>query len=61
MEKVDHGLTVVMPNNPYANPVGPTFQEFVDFVISSLRDDEHWRPYNIHCASCHLNYDFILR
>ncbi|KAK3891716.1 hypothetical protein Pcinc_004404 [Petrolisthes cinctipes] len=60
-EKISKEQPVVMPSNPYANPVGPTFREFVDFVINAIIDDEHWRPHVVHCASCHMTYDFILR
>lgn len=47
--------------NPYANPIGPRFEEFVKFIVSSQKDDEHWRTYYNHCASCFIDYDFVLR
>lgn len=47
--------------NPYANPVGPTFTEFVQYVVGPYSDDEHWRPYHTHCAPCSIEYNFILR
>ncbi|KAF2362582.1 Sulfotransferase [Trinorchestia longiramus] len=47
--------------NPYANPVGPTFPEFVQFIINTREDDEHWRPFHSHCAACNINYDAILK
>ncbi|KAF2351584.1 Sulfotransferase [Trinorchestia longiramus] len=47
--------------NPFANPFGPTFTEFVNYVVSRHTDDEHWRPYHAHCAPCTLHYNFILK
>ncbi|XP_047741527.1 carbohydrate sulfotransferase 11 isoform X2 [Hyalella azteca] len=47
--------------NPFANPVGPTFTEFIKYVVSKPADDEHWTPYHQHCAPCSIDYNFILR
>ncbi|XP_076029930.1 uncharacterized protein LOC143018454 isoform X3 [Oratosquilla oratoria] len=52
---------IALRDNPYANPLGPTFIEFVKYVVTVRVDDEHWRPYNLHCSLCYINYDFILR
>lgn len=50
-----------LPHNPFANPVGPTFKEFAQYVADTKQDDEHWRSYSAHCAPCTLTYDFVLR
>ncbi|XP_047470657.1 carbohydrate sulfotransferase 11-like isoform X2 [Penaeus chinensis] len=59
--KVMAGLPVVLRGNPFASPVGPTFLEFVQFVIDSKHEDEHWRTYDSHCSPCLMDYDFVLR
>lgn len=38
---VKNGIAVVVPNNPFAHPLGPTFPEFVQYVVDTLFDDEH--------------------
>ena len=48
-------------NNPYASPVGPTFEEFLKHITTANYNDEHWVPYYKHCALCHMEYDFILK
>ncbi|XP_018023701.1 uncharacterized protein LOC108679561 [Hyalella azteca] len=55
-----HHLTRIK-GNPYSNPIGPTFPEFVQFIINARQDDEHWRPYYTHCAACYIKYHAILR
>ncbi|XP_018014307.1 carbohydrate sulfotransferase 12-like [Hyalella azteca] len=47
--------------NPFANPVGPTFTEFIKYVVSKHSDDEHWTPYHHQCAPCSIDYNFILK
>ncbi|XP_071535734.1 uncharacterized protein [Panulirus ornatus] len=59
--KIKAGLPVVLSDNPFAKPLGPTFEEFVQFVIDTRHDDEHWRTYFTHCAPCYVPYNFILR
>nr|XP_053645984.1 carbohydrate sulfotransferase 11-like [Cherax quadricarinatus] len=59
--KVKRGLPVVLPENPFATPLGPTFSEFVQYILDAHHDDEHWRTYEAHCSPCILPYDFILR
>ncbi|XP_037783886.1 uncharacterized protein LOC119580056 isoform X2 [Penaeus monodon] len=59
--KVMAGLPVVLRGNPFASPVGPTFLEFVQYVIDSKHEDEHWRTYYSHCSPCLMDYDFVLR
>ena len=49
------------PTNSYATPIGPTFPEFIKFVVESHVHDDHWQPYNLHCSTCLINYDFIIR
>lgn len=50
-----------IPGNPFATPLGPTFPEFVQHVVETSYDDEHWRSYASHCVPCTLSYDFVLR
>ncbi|XP_063607251.1 carbohydrate sulfotransferase 12-like [Penaeus indicus] len=59
--KVMAGLPVVLRNNPFASPVGPTFLEFVQYVVDVKFEDEHWRTYYSHCSPCLMDYDFVLR
>lgn len=60
-EAVDKEQRMALPGNPYAHPVGPTFSEFAQFVVATRRDDEHWRPYYKHCATCFIDYDVVLK
>ena len=47
-------------NNPYLNPIIPTFEEFVKFVINDLsnganrkrNDNQHWIPMSDLCSGC---------
>ncbi|XP_068207653.1 carbohydrate sulfotransferase 12-like [Palaemon carinicauda] len=59
--KVRAKLPVDLPGNPFAEPLGPTFSEFVQYVLSGRHTDEHWRPYYAHCSPCHISYQFVLR
>ncbi|XP_068206933.1 carbohydrate sulfotransferase 12-like isoform X2 [Palaemon carinicauda] len=59
--KIRAGVPVNLPGNPFAEPVGPTFSEFVQYVINAKQDDEHWRSYFVHCSPCHMTYQFVLR
>ncbi|MPC90499.1 hypothetical protein E2C01_085488 [Portunus trituberculatus] len=52
---------VSLPDNPFANPLGPSFPEFAQHVGETSYDDEHWRSYVSHCVPCVLSYDFVLR
>ena len=60
-KRVEDEIPVELEGNIYASPIGPTFEEFVKFVINTKLDDEHWSPYYKHCAICHVKYDFILK
>ncbi|KAL7646631.1 UNVERIFIED_CONTAM: hypothetical protein RMT77_001882 [Armadillidium vulgare] len=53
--------TVPLPKNPYTDPVGPTFEEFVRYIVHARMEDDHWRPYYIQCGMCHMVYDFVLK
>lgn len=46
--------------NPFATPLGPTFPEFVEHILTSEKQD-HWRPYTEHCLACALDYNMILK
>ncbi|RXG72293.1 hypothetical protein Avbf_09683 [Armadillidium vulgare] len=46
--------TVPLPKNPYTDPVGPTFEEFVRYIVHARMEDDHWRPYYIQCGMCHM-------
>ena len=59
--KIEAKVPIDLPGNFYASPPGPTFSEFVSWVASVKHDDEHWRPYYVHCSPCHVKYDFVLR
>ncbi|KAK7065189.1 hypothetical protein SK128_002678 [Halocaridina rubra] len=52
---------VGMPGNPYAEPPGPTFPEFVKYILYRRFADDHWRTYNEHCSPCAMKYKFIIR
>ncbi|KAK7016425.1 hypothetical protein SK128_026248 [Halocaridina rubra] len=47
--------------NPFTNPFGPTFSEFISYIIKAAPDNEHWRTYYMNCNPCKIHYDFILR
>ncbi|RXG54272.1 Carbohydrate sulfotransferase 10, partial [Armadillidium vulgare] len=51
----------ISSGNPFANPIGPTFEEFVKFVLSYPTNDDHWRPYYIQCSLCHMDYHYVMR
>ena len=55
------GAVVNLENNPMADPLGPTFTEFVRYVLSPYPDDEHWKPFIEHCSLCNVKYDYILK
>nr|XP_045620422.1 uncharacterized protein LOC123771744 [Procambarus clarkii]XP_045620423.1 uncharacterized protein LOC123771744 [Procambarus clarkii] len=59
--KVSREVPVILPYNPFAAPLGPTFSEFVQFILDAKYDDEHWRTYEAHCSPCLIPFDFILR
>ncbi|KAK7078862.1 hypothetical protein SK128_007283 [Halocaridina rubra] len=59
--KVKAGVPVKLPGNPFAKPLGPTFPEFVAYILHAKHDDEHWRTYYDHCSPCHMDYHVILR
>lgn len=59
--KVAAGVPVHLPGNPFAEPLGPMFSEFVQYVLHAKHDDEHWRTYFEHCSPCHMSYQFVLR
>ncbi|CAL4122498.1 unnamed protein product, partial [Meganyctiphanes norvegica] len=62
---VKAGKPVVLPHNPFAAPVGPTFPEFASYIAMVRKYAyyiyEHWRPFHMHCSPCHIEYDFVLR
>lgn len=60
-EKLRSNKSVVLPDNPFATPLGPTFPEFAQYVINAKYDDDHWATYYDHCSPCHVRYDFVLR
>jgi len=57
----------VDPDNPYMNPLGVTFMEFIKKVISTYlknghrppHNDPHWLPASDMCAICSIDYDII--
>ncbi|CAL4146656.1 unnamed protein product, partial [Meganyctiphanes norvegica] len=59
--KVDAELPESLKDNPYANPIGPTFAEFTSFVLDSTHEDEHWIPMYKYCSLCRIDYNFILK
>ena len=47
--------------NPYENPLGPTFLEFSKAVLYDNKQDMHWARYEKWCAPCHSNYSSIVK
>lgn len=49
----------------WQKPPGPTFKEFIRFVIDSHRNgrhfDEHWSPIYSFCTPCSINYTMIAK
>ena len=39
----------------------PTFQEFIQYIISNPDQDLHWMSYYKHCAPCTIEYDAIIK
>lgn len=48
-------------NNPFNNPMGPTFTEFSKSVLLDNISDMHWASYQSYCAPCFMNYSAIVR
>lgn len=46
-------------------PPGPTFKEFITFLIGSHKNgrnfDEHWTPIYSFCTPCSINYTLIAK
>lgn len=46
-------------------PPGPTFKEFITFLIDSHKNgrnfDEHWTPIYSFCTPCSINYTLIAK
>ena len=47
------------PDNPFDNPLGPTFTEFSKARLLDKISDDHWAPYEKYCAPCALNYTIV--
>ena len=45
-------------NNPYLNPPGPTFREFVKWAVNGGMDP-HIMPYYQSCAPCSIDYNIL--
>ncbi|XP_049767814.1 carbohydrate sulfotransferase 11-like [Schistocerca cancellata] len=50
-----------MTDVPESVRSGPTFPEFVDYIINSKKFDEHWAPYHSFCTPCHVNFTVIAK
>lgn len=59
--RVKAGQPVTLAGNPFAQPLGPTFREFVLFVLASRHVDPHWMEFHKQCAVCFFDYDFIIK
>ncbi|ROT71889.1 Carbohydrate sulfotransferase 11 [Penaeus vannamei] len=59
--KIQAGHPVTLSGNPFTNPLGPTFREFVLFVVASKHADPHWMEFHRQCAVCNFDYDFIIK
>ena len=49
------------PNNPFDNPLGPTFVEFSKARLWDRIHDIHWATYEKYCAPCSVNYTTIIK
>ena len=48
-------------DNPYLNPLSPTFEEFVTALLLGF-GNEHWIPVNLYCSPCYgAGYNYIIR
>ncbi|CAL4084078.1 unnamed protein product, partial [Meganyctiphanes norvegica] len=55
-------LPQTLINNPYAQPLGPTFEEFLRFVIDpNKKDSKMWMPMHLSCSLCTIDYNFVLK
>nr|ANI86011.1 sulfotransferase [Locusta migratoria migratoria] len=52
---------VQMADVPNTVRSGPTFPEFVDYIINSRKFDEHWAPYHSFCTPCNVNFTVIAK
>lgn len=47
------------------HPAGPTFKEFITFLIQNHKNhehmDEHWSPIYTFCTPCSINYTLIAK
>ncbi|CAL4098297.1 unnamed protein product [Meganyctiphanes norvegica] len=50
-----------LKHNPYSSPFGPTFPEFVRFVLESPDEDNHWKPMYKLCSLCKIDFNIILK
>ena len=54
---------VINPKNPFMNPMGVTFREFVQHITNEMRSlvfkDLHWTPITRGCDLCITKYDVI--
>jgi hypothetical protein len=48
-------------DNPFNNPLGPTFLEFSKARLLDGINDDHWASYEKYCAPCAVNYSAIVR
>ena len=49
------------PDNPFNNPLGPTFVEFSSARLLDRINDDHWASYETYCAPCAMNYNMIVK
>jgi hypothetical protein len=48
--------------NPYENPIGPTFLEFMVYLLDeNTVKPKHLAPTMLNCRACDLDYDVIVR
>ena len=59
--KSRHPNTNHLFNNPYEEPLGPTFEEFSKAVLYDNKRDMHWAVYEKWCAPCSSNYTAIVK
>lgn len=48
------------PHNPYLNPLGPTFEEFILYLLTGHLPRDYL-PLSVLCAPCSARFDYILK
>ena len=54
-------FNVKVNDNPMMSPRGPTFLEFIKYILYFNKETQFWRDYEKQCSFCETKYDFILK